>query len=184
MDTALVNAVEQVDPPATTQQRENEQALADAFARGELVIAIRRPDGTELPLDEEDLRGLVAVISARALGHRVSIVVHEMPISPQAAASLLGVSRPMVYRYIERGDLDAVRVGSHWRMRAGDVLALARRRSEQAEAIDAGVATALKAGDQTGRQVDTKTAWQQSSPAERDETRDLIADILDSPSAP
>jgi hypothetical protein len=30
-------------------QRHSEQVLADAFARGELVIAIRRPDGTELP---------------------------------------------------------------------------------------------------------------------------------------
>jgi excisionase family DNA binding protein len=181
MDTALVNAVEQVDPPVTAQQRQSEQDLAEAFARGELVIAVRRADGTEMPLDAEDLRGLVAVVSARALGHRVSIVVHEMPISPQAAAALLGVSRPMIYRYIERGDLDAVRVGSHWRMRAADVLALAQRRAEQADAIDSGVAAALKAGDQTGRQIDAKRAWQQASTAERDETRDLIADILDPP---
>jgi excisionase family DNA binding protein len=119
------------------------------------------------------------MISARAMGHRVSIVVHELPISPQAAAALLGVSRPMVYRYIERGDLDAVRVGSHWRMRAGDVLALARRRAEQAEAIDTGVAAALDAGGQTGRQIDAKQAWRQASAADRDETRDLVADILD-----
>jgi predicted DNA-binding transcriptional regulator AlpA len=103
MDTALVNTVEEVDPPATPQQRQGQQVLAEAFARGEVVITARRADGTELPLDDEDLRGLLAVVSARALGHRVSIVAHEVLISPQTAASLLGVSRPMIYRYIERG---------------------------------------------------------------------------------
>ncbi len=179
MDTALVNTVEEVDPPATTQQRQGEQVLAEAFARGEVVITARRADGTELPLDAEDLRGLLAVISARALGHRVSIVAHEVLISPQTAASLLGVSRPMIYRYIERGDLAAVRVGSHWRMRAGDVLALARCRTEQADAIDTGLADALEAGSQAGRRVDAKQAWQQASAAEREEARDLVADILD-----
>jgi excisionase family DNA binding protein len=179
VDTALVNTVEEVDPPATTQQRQGQQILAEAFARGEVVITARRADGTELPLDAGDLRGLLAVISARALGQRVSIVAHEVLISPQAAATLLGVSRPMIYRYIERGDLSATRVGSHWRLRAGDVLALARRRAEQAEAIDTGTAAALEAGAQAGRRVDAKHAWQQASTADRDETRDLVADILD-----
>lgn len=179
MNTALVNTVEEVDPPATTQQRKGEQVLAEAFARGEVVITARRADGTELPLDAEDLRGLLAVISARALGQRVSIVAHEVLISPQTAASLLGVSRPMVYRYIERGDLSAVRIGSHWRMRAGDVLALAQRRAEQSEAIDNGIAAALEAGGQTGRRIDAKQAWQQATDAEREEARDLVADLLD-----
>lgn len=178
MDATLVTAVEEVGPPETTKQRQGEQALAEALARGEVVISARRADGTELSLDEEDLRGLQVVVAARALGHRVSIVVHELLISPQAAATLLGVSRPMVYRYIERGDLDAVRVGSHWRIRAGDVLALARRRAEQAEAIDTGVDLALAAGGQAGRRVDAKRAWQEASAAEREETRDLVADIL------
>jgi len=132
-------------------------------------------DGTELPLDDEDLRGLLAVVSARALGHRVSIVAHEVLISPQTAAGLLGVSRPMIYRYIERGDLSAVRVGTHWRMRAGDVVALARHRAEQAAAI----AAALEAGDQAGRHLDVKHAWQQATATEREEARDLVADILD-----
>ncbi len=179
MGAALVNTVEEVDPPETSQQRHGQQVLVEAFARGEVVITARRADGTELPLDAEDLRGLLAVISARALGQRVSIVAHEALISPQGAASLLGVSRPMIYRYIERGDLSAVRVGSHWRMRAGDVLALARRRAELAEAIDAGVAVALEAGGQAGRHVDAKHAWQQASTADREESRELVADILD-----
>jgi excisionase family DNA binding protein len=179
MNTALVNTVEEVDPPATTQQQKGEQILAEAFARGEVVIIARRADGTELPLDTEDLRGLLALITARALGQRVSIVAHEVLISPQTAASLLEISRPMIYRYIERGDLAAVRVGSHWRMRAGDVLALAQRRAEQAEAIDNGIAAALEAGGQTGRCVDAKQAWQQATTAEREETRDLVADIID-----
>jgi excisionase family DNA binding protein len=179
MDAVLINAVEEVDPPATIEERRDERTLAEAFARGEVTVTARLVDGTELPLDAEDLRGLLAVVSARANGHRVSIVVHEKPVSPQAAAALLGVSRPMVYRYIERGDLAAVRVGSHWRIRAANVLALARRRAEQAEAIDVGVTAALEAGGQAGRQVDAKRTWRDASAAEQNETRDMIADILD-----
>jgi excisionase family DNA binding protein len=177
----LINSVEDVQPPATARGCHGESALAQEFIRGEVAITARHADGTELPLDADDLRGLRAVLAARALGYRVSIVAHDLLISPQAGAALLGVSRPMIYRYIERGDLDAVRVGSHWRMRAGDVLALARRRAEQAEAIDTGFATALDAGGQTGRQVDAPRAWHDASPAERQETRDLVADLLDPP---
>jgi excisionase family DNA binding protein len=184
VEATLINAVEEVNPPATAQQRQGEHTLAEAVTRGEVVITARYADGTELSLDAEDLRGLRAVMAARALGHRVSIVVHELLVSPQAAAALLGVSRPMVYRYIERGDVDAVRVGSHWRMRAGDILALARRRAEQAEVIDVALAAALDAGDQAGRHVDAKQAWRDATPVERDETRELVADILDPNASP
>lgn len=178
MRSALVNSVEEVDPPATSEQRKGEERLAEAFATGEVVVTARRADGTELPLDAEDLRGFLALISARARGQRVSIVAHEVLISPQVAAKLLGVSRPMVYRYIERGDLSAVRVGSHWRIRAGDVLTLVRRRAEQAEAIDTGFAAGLEAGGQSGRRVEAKQAWREATAAQREEDRALVVDIL------
>ena len=57
----------------------------------------------------------------------------------------------MIYRYIERGELDADLVGSHWCIRARDVVRLARRRVGQANAIEAGFAAALDAGSQTER---------------------------------
>lgn len=180
MDAALIGAVEEVLPPQTEQQRRSEGLLAHAIAHEEVEVVLRRLDGTELSLDPEDLRGLWALAAARALGHRVSIVAHELLVSPQRAAALLGVSRPMVYRYIEAGDLQATRVGSHWRIRAGDVLALARRRREQAEAIDEGFAGALATGGQQGRRVDAKGAWRQASEEERDVTRSLVADVMSS----
>ena len=51
MDTALVNAVEEVEPPATSQQRHDELVLAEAFARGEVTITARHADG--LPIFRE-----------------------------------------------------------------------------------------------------------------------------------
>ncbi|MBN1170582.1 MAG: hypothetical protein JXA67_00215 [Micromonosporaceae bacterium] len=77
MHTALVNAVEQVDPPPTARQRQGEQVLVEAVARGDVVITAQHTDGTVAALDAEDLRGLRAVMMARAMGCRVSIVVHE-----------------------------------------------------------------------------------------------------------
>ncbi len=177
MVPTLVDAVEEVPPPSTKRQRTAEQAVVDDLIDGSAVIVVKRQDGSEHPLDDDDLRGFLAVLIARARGHRVSIVAHELLISPQKAARLLGVSRPMVYRYIESGDLAATRVGSHWRLRAGHVLALARRRSAQAAAIDEGFATALAEGSR--RRVNARRAWKEASAGEREFARELVADLLD-----
>jgi excisionase family DNA binding protein len=53
-------------------------------------------------------------------------------ISTGQAADLLGVSRRTIVHLIERGDLQAVRIGTRRRLEAADVLALRERaRSER-----------------------------------------------------
>jgi excisionase family DNA binding protein len=53
-------------------------------------------------------------------------------ISTGQAADLLGVSRRTIVQLIERGDLQATRIGTRRRLEAADVLALRRRaRSER-----------------------------------------------------
>jgi excisionase family DNA binding protein len=50
------------------------------------------------------------------------------------AARLLGVSRPTVVNLIERGVLDATRIGSHRRLRTADVLLYAHRAASARDA--------------------------------------------------
>jgi excisionase family DNA binding protein len=91
----------------------------------------------------------------------VLVVGHDTQISPQVAAEWLGVSRPFVYRLIERGDLRADRVGAHYRLRARDVLDLADRRAQLASSVDQGFATALESHiPGQAQDPDPKSAWQ------------------------
>jgi excisionase family DNA binding protein len=172
-----IDAVEEVSPPSSKRQRTAEQAVVDDLASGSAIVLVRRDDGSEYRFGDDELRGFLAVLAARARGQRVSIVAHELLLSPQKAASLLGVSRPMIYRYIETGELRASRVGSHWRLRAGDVVALARRRAEQAEAIDSGFAIAIS--EDYHHKVDAKRAWTDATDEERRFARELVSDLLD-----
>lgn len=85
-------------------------------------------------------RGLSAVIhevlSAVADGARISINLLPDELTTTVAADQLGVSRPALMKMIQRGELDAHKVGSHHRVLATDVLALKqRRRDRQQEAM-------------------------------------------------
>jgi len=60
---------------------------------------------------------------AEASRGAVAIVAMEDMLSPEEAASLLRVSRPFVMKLIQAGALPSRKVGSHYRVMAGDVLA-------------------------------------------------------------
>lgn len=73
------------------------------------------------------------------LASGVDVAVNELPrlLTTGQAADLLGISRPTVVAIIDRGDLEASRVGSHRRVLAADVLALlASRSARQSTALD------------------------------------------------
>jgi excisionase family DNA binding protein len=177
MVTMVIDGVEEVAPPVDEEQRTAEQRVVDQISAGDAVVLVRLRDGSEVRVSPEDLRGLRALLVARARGQHVSIVAHELLISPQKAASLLGVSRPTVYRYIESGELGATRVGSHWRLRAGEVLAFAGRRAVQAMTIDAGFAAALDSAGGSGRLIDAKQAWHEATDEERRQAEAMVADL-------
>lgn len=67
-----------------------------------------------------------AVLAARQ--GRVSLFCDDITLSPAEAAERLGVSRPMIYRYIADGLLEDQPVGSYHRIPAASVRELADRR--------------------------------------------------------
>lgn len=94
---------------------------------------------------------LLADGSTRQLGpaeaERVELVLHEEEYySPAAAAKLLGVSRPMVSKWIRDGRLPDNRVGSHHRIPRDAVLELKRERLAAEQNVTETL-TAAKAGD-------------------------------------
>ncbi|MBB6119714.1 helix-turn-helix domain-containing protein [Nocardiopsis algeriensis] len=178
MATALNRVVEDIAPPASEEQREATRAAISQILSDTAQVALRLPGGEEYRLDRDELRVLLAIALARANGQRVSVISHDVMLSPQQAAELLGVSRPMVYRFIERGDLAATRVGTHWRLLTADVLALAERRTRLADGVDTGldhVARAMTSSRQgTAAKDGAKESWRAATPEQKEASLERV----------
>lgn len=72
-----------------------------------------------------------------AEGRPVAVLPEEEMLSTSAAAELLNISRQYLVRMVDAGELAAMKVGSHRRLRAADVAAFkAVRDAKRATALD------------------------------------------------
>ena len=92
-------------------------------------VVLVHADGTGEAVEVPDaaVRMLTDLLEAAARGGEVALVAEDTEISPEDAAAILGISRPLVRRRMDRGELPFRRVGAHRRIRVSDVLALRRR---------------------------------------------------------
>ena len=77
-----------------------------------------------------------------ALGHllegeRVAVLAEDRELSPNDAAVILGISRPLVVHRMDIGDLPFRYVGKHRRTKLRDVLTLKTKIDAQQAALDA-----------------------------------------------
>ena len=77
---------------------------------------------------------LSQIATETADGHSIQIVSADREISPNEAADILNVSRPYVLKLISEGQLSFVRVGSHRRLLASDVLAYKQKQMAESRA--------------------------------------------------
>ena len=68
---------------------------------------------------------------------RVAVLIEDQELSPNDAASILGVSRPLVAHRMDMGDLPFRRVGRHRRATLRDVLRLKAKMEAQSAAMRA-----------------------------------------------
>lgn len=66
----------------------------------------------------------------------VALLADDAELSPEDAAAILGISRPLVRRRMDAGVLPFRRVGAHRRLRLADVLDLKRREAPARAALD------------------------------------------------
>ena len=70
-------------------------------------------------------------------GERVAVLSEDAEVTPNEAATILGISRPLVVHRMDIGDLPFRYVGKHRRARLTDVLALKAKLDPQREALRA-----------------------------------------------
>ncbi len=106
-------------------------------ARADLHLT--RGDGTEeaFTLPASVLPALADLLDRLSSSDAVTVLAEDTEITPEDAASILGISRPLVRRRMDVGVLPFRRVGAHRRLRLTDVLALRAREEPVREALEA-----------------------------------------------
>jgi hypothetical protein len=110
------------------------------LGKGDQVeVRVRRRSGQDQVVR---LPPKVAELLESALGHllqgeRVAVLAEDQELSPNDAADILGISRPLVVHRMDIGDLRFRYVGKHRRTKLKDVLALKTIIDAQQTAMEA-----------------------------------------------
>ena len=121
--------------PGSVTRTPEVEGLAGAVRTAGGVRSVELADGQVIPLSASTARLVAAVLD------------DDAKVSPEEAARLLGVSRPMVVRWIDEGLLVDEPVGTHHRIPVSSVLVLREARREAGRAALELVAAAEK-GDE------------------------------------
>jgi len=102
-------------------------------------VRLVRGDGTEeaFTLPTSALPALADLLERLSTADGVTVLADDAEVTPEDAASILGISRPLVRRRMDMGALPFRRVGAHRRIRLTDVLALRAREEPTREALEA-----------------------------------------------
>ncbi len=99
----------------------------------------------KIPL--EAIKLLAKILKATSEGKPVSIVPIATEITTQAAAELLGCSRPHVVKLLEEGKIDFIKVGRHRRIKYEDIVEYRRRLKSDQEKL---IADIMKQDEELG----------------------------------
>jgi hypothetical protein len=105
----------------------------------QVEVRVRRKSGDDqvirLPPNAAAL--LETVLGHLLQGERVAVLAEDQELSPNDAADILGISRPLVVHRMDVGDLPFRYVGKHRRAKLRDVLALKSQIDAQRVAMEA-----------------------------------------------
>ena len=92
-----------------------------------IEMRVIHADGSTDPIPGDAVTMIADILSKLARSEEVALLSSDAEISPEDAAVILGISRPLVRRRMDAGLLLFRRVGAHRRLKLADVLALRDR---------------------------------------------------------
>lgn len=123
----MKDIIQQIQRPSKEEQR---LALASYDALASTIEQLRS-DNPEIEFEETSekikvpikaLKLLAEILRTLSQGRPVSIVASATEMTTQAAAEMLGCSRPFLIRILEEGKIPFTKVGRHRRIKAEDVI--------------------------------------------------------------
>jgi hypothetical protein len=130
-----------------------ETARLQKLGKGDRVeVRVRRREGDDqtlfLPPDAAAL--IETLLNRLSQGERVAVLTEDQELSPNDAASILGVSRSLVVHRMDIGDLPFRYVGKHRRAALRGILALKTKIDSQRAAMEALADDAVDLGRRYG----------------------------------
>ena len=104
-------------------------------------------EGVHIELPDPVFHLLVKVVGAMRAGQRIVLTPQIESLTTQAAANLLGCSRPFLVGLLEQGALPYHTVGSHRRVMLKDALAYVKQRDAESQATVRRLAQTVAAAD-------------------------------------
>jgi excisionase family DNA binding protein len=122
--------------------------LNDAAVRKDITPTLIAADGTTVELPEPLFRILRQAARILAAGQRVSISPIEREVTTQEAADVLNVSRTYLIRLLDQKKIPYLKVGTHRRVKLGDVMSFKQRRNaERLAQLNELIAETARLGD-------------------------------------
>ena len=122
---------------------DQDRKAAKAFKRlgkgDQIEVRVRRKSGQDqvVRLPPKAAALLETALGHLLLGERVAVLAEDQELSPNDAADILGISRPLVVHRMDVGDLPFRYVGKHRRTKLRDILALKTTMDAQRKALEA-----------------------------------------------
>lgn len=134
MTTHVLQFVELSD-----RDRKAAQPLGKLGKGDQVEVRVRRKSGEDqiVKLPPKAASLIEAALGHLLQGERVALLAEDQELSPNDAAEILGVSRPLVVHRMYVGDLPFRYVGKHRRTKLRDVLALKTKMDAQLAAMEA-----------------------------------------------
>lgn len=92
------------------------------------------PNGEKLDLPQSIYDILKDVVRNMKAGRAITLIPEKQKLTTQAAANLLGFSRPHLIKLLEEGTIPFERVGMHRRVQLRDLLEFQKRRDAERKA--------------------------------------------------
>lgn len=129
-----------INRPSKAEQR----IAMHSYATLTAVLDNIRSDAPEIEIEETQnkiriplnaLRLLAKILEVTSQGKPISIVPIATEMTTQAAADILGCSRPHLVKLLEEGKIPFTKVGKHRRIKFEDVIAYKKRVKAEREAL-------------------------------------------------
>jgi len=134
-----MNTLGEITRPTKQEQR----AALESYDALQATLDRLRSENPEIEIEETQevikiplsaLKLLAKILKATSKGMPVSIVPIAAELTTQAAAELLGCSRPHLVKLLENGEIAFTKVGKHRRVKFQDIMKYKAKQKKEREA--------------------------------------------------